>query len=180
MCPFYRCVYALGGFCVMYLLFVGMVVFALLRITRIKSEVMSHVNQLDEKQVLRFQTMAVGEITWLCLFTLMVWLWGEVSGQWTLKIECTIWKDMRNWKAWFPLCFIDWKGLSYNFFFLLHYIFGGYFLFIDSQAFSKVFLSMFALSQLCCGGKNGKPWCDLREDLLISFSQSVQGQQLLS
>lgn len=56
----------------MYLLFVGMVVFALWRITRVKSEVISHVNQLDEKQVLRFQTMAVGDITWLCLFTLMV------------------------------------------------------------------------------------------------------------
>lgn len=56
----------------MYLLFVGVVVFALLRVTRVKSDGMSHVSQLDEKQVLRFQTMAVGEITWLCLFTLMV------------------------------------------------------------------------------------------------------------
>lgn len=123
-------------------------VFGLLTILRVKSEVMSHISQLDEKQVLRFQTMVVGEITWLCLFILMVWLWGEVSGQWTLKIESAIWKDMRNWKAWFPLCFIGWKGLNYDFF-LIHYIIGGYFLFIDSQAFSKVFLSVFVSVMLC-------------------------------
>lgn len=56
----------------MYLLFVGVAEFALLRVPRVKSEGMSHFSQLDKKRVLRFQTMAVGEITWLCLFTLMV------------------------------------------------------------------------------------------------------------
>lgn len=54
--------------CVMYLLFVSVVVFALLRITRVKNKVMSRSCQLDNKQVLRFQTGAVGESTWLCLF----------------------------------------------------------------------------------------------------------------
>ena len=61
----------------------------------------------------------------------------------------------------------------------------GFLPFYESLAFSKFFPNMLVLSQLYCGGKSGE--CkmllgcnDLREGLLSSFSQSVQGLQPLS
>lgn len=81
----------------MYLLFVGVTVFALLRITRAKSKVMSQVNQLDKKQVLRFQTGAVGESTWL----LRSLSWSDCEepprrGVWAMDLKNSIYRLGRH------------------------------------------------------------------------------------
>lgn len=164
MCPFYRCVYTFG-IClwdVFAICWHGCV--CIVGNYRVKSKVPSPVNQLDKKQCVEILNVGCGRehLTVLVCsqshgLTLRSLL-GGVPGWQSLKMASTMWEEgMKGMRAWIPLCHMGWKGLD-HILFLIHYIFEGYFLFINSL----VFLNVLALSWLYCGSKNGEPKTPLR------------------